>query len=132
MAAVFPRLNPPLAVAWRGRADAGKELPTERTPMPSRVKIASFITVLALGALAAVALASGSGGDPAAVQPQDDVAKPKVRTEVVRQTVHRRADASSSPSGSASPYGGGGSGAAGGSGAGASGPGGGGGGGAAD
>ena len=41
--------------------------------MPSRVKIASVVTVIALGALAAVALASGSGGDPAAVQTQDDL-----------------------------------------------------------
>lgn len=70
--------------------------------MLSRAKIASFVTVVALGALAAVALASGSGGDPAAVQTQDDVAKPKVRTEIVRQTIHRRAKAESSPSGGGS------------------------------
>src|SRR5215213_6493194 len=104
MYAVFPRLNPRLAAAWRSRADAGGALPpTERIPMPSRAKIASFVTVLALGVLAAVALASGSGGDPAAVQTQDDVAKPKARTEIVRQTVHRRAKAESSPSASSSP-----------------------------
>ena len=62
--------------------------------MPSRAKIASLVTLVALGALAAVALASGSGGDPAAVQSQDDRSAPKVRTEIVRQTVHRRAKAS--------------------------------------
>src|SRR5688572_1926308 len=67
--------------------------------MPSRAKIASLVTVVALGVLAAVALASGSGGDPAAVQTQDDVAKPKVRTEIVRQTVHRRAKSASSGEG---------------------------------
>ena len=67
--------------------------------MFSRTKIAALVTVIALGGLAAVALASGSGGDPAAVQTQDEVAaKPKVRTVIVRQTVHRRAKASSSPS----------------------------------
>ena len=66
-------------------------------PMPSRAKIASLVTLVALGVLAAVALASGSGGDPAAVQTQDDVAKPKVRTEIVRQTVHRRAKAALEP-----------------------------------
>jgi hypothetical protein len=70
--------------------------------MPSRAKIAPAATLVALGALAAVALASGSGGDPAAVQTQDDVATPEVRTEVVRRTVHRRAKAASSPSGSGS------------------------------
>jgi hypothetical protein len=58
--------------------------------MLSRAKIASFVTLLALGALSAVALASGrGGGDPAAVQTRDD--QPEVRTEVVRKTVHRSA-----------------------------------------
>ena len=113
MSQVFPRLNPGLAVAWRARADAAA--------MPSRAKIASLITVIALGGLAAVAFASGNGAaDPAAVQTQDDQPRTETRTEVVRQTVHRRAKAESSPSGgssssssrpaaSSSPSGGGGS-----------------------
>ena len=66
-------------------------------PMPSRAKIATLVTLVALGALAAVAFASGSGGDPAAVQTQDDQSAPKMRTEIVRQTVHRRANARDSP-----------------------------------
>ena len=71
--------------------------------MFSRAKIASLVTLVALGVLAAVALASGSGGDPVAVQTQDDVAtKPKVRTVIVRQTVHRRAKARTSPSAASS------------------------------
>src|SRR4051794_37961930 len=61
--------------------------------MFSRVKIASLLAVVALGALAAVALASGHGGDPAAVQRSDD--QPQVRTETVRQTSHRTARAAS-------------------------------------
>ena len=74
--------------------------------MFSRTKLAALLTVAALGVLAAVALASGSGGDPVAVQTQDDVAtKPKVRTVIVRQTVHRRAKAATSPSAAASPSG---------------------------
>src|SRR5918994_5927968 len=107
MSVVFPSLNPGLAVAWRLGADAGADPHRKDSPVPSRAKIASLITLVALGVLAAVALASGSGGDPAAVQTQDDVAKPKVRTEIVRQTVHRRAKAASSPSASSSPSGGG-------------------------
>ena len=69
--------------------------------MLSRAKLASLVTVLALGTLAAVAFAAGSGGDadPAAVQTQDDQA-PQVRTEVVRKTVHRRAKAAGGSSGS--------------------------------
>ena len=71
--------------------------------MFSRVKIASLVTVLALGALAAVALASGSGGNPAAVQTTDDVpAKPRVRTEIVHQTVHRRAKTRAASAGTSS------------------------------
>ena len=57
--------------------------------MPSRAKIASLFTIVALGALAAVAMASGSGGDPSAVQTRDD--QPEVRTEVARETVYRTA-----------------------------------------
>ena len=68
--------------------------------MPSRAKIASLVTVIALGGLAAVGVRLRQrSADPAAVQTQDDQPAPKMRTEVVRQTVHRRAKAERSPSG---------------------------------
>ena len=62
---------------------------------PSRHQIAAGVTVVALGALATVALASGDAstdepsGAPAAAQ-----SAPEVRTEIVRETVHRRAQGS--------------------------------------
>ena len=71
---------------------------------PSRHQIAAGVTVVALGMLATVALASGGSGSPEPQSsPQPAAATPEVRTEVVRQTVRRRARASSSPSASASP-----------------------------
>lgn len=69
---------------------------------PSRHQIAAGVTTVALGALATVALASGGDTktDPSAA-PAAAVTQPaaEVRTEIVRQTVHRRAkrsDASAS------------------------------------
>jgi hypothetical protein len=61
---------------------------------PSRNHIAAAATVVALGALATVALASG--GDPgtdSAAAPAAAVTQPaaEVRTEIVRETIHRRA-----------------------------------------
>jgi hypothetical protein len=64
---------------------------------PSRHQIAAGVTVVALGALATVALASGdaakteTAGAPVAAQ-----SAPEVRTEIVRETVHRRAKRSAS------------------------------------
>ena len=61
---------------------------------PSRHQIAAGVTVVALGALATVALASGSTpADDTAAAPQS---APEVRTEIVRETVYRRAKGSSS------------------------------------
>jgi hypothetical protein len=62
----------------------------------ARTKIAAAVTVAALGLLAVAALASGGSG---AQQPQSApkvaaaqvTAEPEIRTEVIRQTVHRRA-----------------------------------------
>ncbi len=64
---------------------------------PSRHQIAAGVTVVALGALATVALASGS--TPATDTAAAPQSAPEVRTEIVRETVHRRAKAASSPSG---------------------------------
>ena len=67
---------------------------------PSRHQIAAGVTVVALGALATVALASGSTEpNETAAAPQS---APEVRTEIVRETVHRRAKGSGS-SGSGAP-----------------------------
>ena len=55
--------------------------------MHSRATIAGIVTVVALGALAAVALASGSGGNSRAVQTRDD--QPRSRTEVVHRHAAR-------------------------------------------
>ena len=63
---------------------------------PTRHQIAAGVTVVALGALATVALASGS--TPATDTAAAPQSAPEVRTEIVRETVHRRAKASSSPS----------------------------------
>lgn len=58
----------------------------------TRHHIAAAVTVLALGVLAAAALASGRPEAPQQSQPtaQAAAATPEVRTEVVRETVHRR------------------------------------------
>jgi hypothetical protein len=58
----------------------------------TRHHIAAAVTVLALGVLAAAALASGRSEAPQPSQPaaQAAAATPEVRTEVVRETVHRR------------------------------------------
>jgi hypothetical protein len=64
---------------------------------PSRHQIAAGVTVVALGTLATVALASGgepersAAGAPAAAQ-----SAPEVRTQIIRETVHRRARRSAS------------------------------------
>ncbi len=51
----------------------------------ARAKIAAAATVVGLGGLAGVALSSNSGqGTPSAAKPM----KPKVRTRVIRRTVH--------------------------------------------
>ena len=60
---------------------------------PTRHQIAAGVTVVALGALATVALASGS--TPATDTAAAPQSAPEVRTEIVRETVHRRAKASS-------------------------------------
>ncbi|MEO8689431.1 MAG: hypothetical protein ABI611_14615, partial [Solirubrobacteraceae bacterium] len=59
---------------------------------PSRNHIAAAVTVLALGVLATVALATGGTPQPAAAPVSSRVAPaPEVRTEIVRETIHRRA-----------------------------------------
>jgi hypothetical protein len=66
---------------------------------PSRHQIAAGVTVVALGALATVALASG--GTPSkdtVAAPTATQSAPEVRTEIVRETIHRRAKRSGSGS----------------------------------
>ena len=67
--------------------------------MFSKAKLAAALTLAALGALTAVAFASGGGGgagDPAAVQTRDD--QPElVRTQTVRRTVHVVAQPTATP-----------------------------------
>ena len=60
---------------------------------PSRHQIAAGVTVVALGALATAALASG---DAPTTQPSTAQSAPEVRTQIVRETVHRRAKRSAS------------------------------------
>jgi hypothetical protein len=64
----------------------------------AKVKGAVSVTLLALGGLAGVAVSSGAGGsgsEPAAAL------KPKIRTEVVRKTIHRTRTADSPGAGAA-------------------------------
>ena len=65
---------------------------------PSRQQFAAGVTVVTLGALATVALASGdaSTSNPSAAPAAQSA--PEVRTQIVRETVHRRAKRSSSSS----------------------------------
>jgi len=56
---------------------------------PSRHHIAAGVTVLALGILATVALASGGKPESGAATPAAQ-STPDVRTEIVRETLHRR------------------------------------------
>jgi hypothetical protein len=61
---------------------------------PSRSKIAAAVTVGALGALGTVALASGdTQKNTLSAAPAAAVTQPaaEVRTEIIRETVHRRA-----------------------------------------
>jgi hypothetical protein len=93
------RLSPGLTRRWRALGGAVAILPSMKI---SHHHIAAGLTVVALGLLATVALASGEssqsseGGAPAAQS------APEVRTEIIRQTVHRRAKRSSSGRGSGS------------------------------
>ena len=98
---VFARLCPGLTRRWRA---LGGSWPMVSAMKPSRHQIAAGVTVVALGLLATVALASGGSGPPEPQpSPQPAAATPEVRTEVVRETVApREARASSSPSASAS------------------------------
>ncbi len=65
----------------------------------SRSSIAAALTILALGLLAAVALAAG-GSEPAATTapaPAAETDPPvEVRTKVIRRTIHRRPKAAAS------------------------------------
>ena len=62
----------------------------------SRTSIAAALTIVALGALAAVALASGGSGTTTAPAPTAETDPPaQVRTETVHRTVHRNAPARS-------------------------------------
>jgi uncharacterized membrane protein YgcG len=66
----------------------------------TRQSIAAAATIVALGVLAAVALASG-GSEPITTAPAPTAEtdpSPQVRTEVVRRTVHRNAGAQASSS----------------------------------
>ena len=66
----------------------------------AKVKTAVSVTVLALGGLAGVAVASNDGGsnsEPAATL------KPKVRTEVIHRTIHRTKKAKAAVSAAAVP-----------------------------
>jgi hypothetical protein len=58
----------------------------------SRTSIAAALTIVALGALAAVALASGGSGTTTAPAPTAETDPPaQVRTETIHRTVHRSA-----------------------------------------
>ena len=82
-------LCPGLTLRWRPLGGPESILLAMK---PSRHQIAAGVTVVALGALATVALASGStpATDTAAATASR---RREVRTEIVRETVHRRAKA---------------------------------------
>jgi hypothetical protein len=64
----------------------------------AKTKLAAAATVIGLGGLAGVAMSSNSGqGTPAAAKPL----KPKVRTQVIRRTVHVTRHAKPSPAATA-------------------------------
>jgi hypothetical protein len=85
------RLCPGLTLRWTALGRQVSILPAMNT---SRHKIAAGVTVLALGALATVALAAGGPEQrsPSAAS-ASAVTQPaaEVRTEIIRETIHRRA-----------------------------------------
>jgi hypothetical protein len=55
-----------------------------------RMKIAAGATILGLGGLAGFAMGSSPSADPQSIETTATQARPKVRTQVVRRTVHVR------------------------------------------
>ena len=55
-----------------------------------RMKIAAGATILGLGGLAGFAMGSNPSTDPQSIETTATQARPKVRTQVVRRTVHVR------------------------------------------